>query len=691
MGRTKKTSAKVLVHPSEASPKKRRKGAQPTGNTTLPVIDKIKERAKQQHKHASSTRKNYSSYVDRGQKWLKVHASTTSCKDEETHDSDAYEDPTFRDALEEIPNQHSDKALALFLSYKCFHENNGQSTCDGIHAAFKKYWEEAAGDTYRGKWHFNEVRKCWEGNPACSAEVQDVIKSVRHKANSEGADRTHSVAMSKGFMDRILTWIHKRHPRETYTGLVRMLLEGDKLATDNLTLELRTSITRVVMYQAFSTTAWNLWTRCFELIKLKRKDLTIDLSEVGVAFRKYLCNETPSIKDLHAHFEVFLSNRKGWQRKVDKGLKEADPRSNRYKIYPQPDIPGCDCFFWMLLWLALLERVHYNSELEPDDFVFPAISSNGIVHRGEHISHDAVQAWIDEATTGAGIPRGVGDSFTTHTYRRGGAQWRWMFTPVGERWTLARVRWWGSWAENENRDTLIQYLLDELSTYENDHSDALCPTQNEADGSLLGEHQLVKPACSQDLQLMQQFITADVADLRSDIRILTNAFRPLCAGTSFPRESPTFVPQQTVPASGPSRTLNPTTNSAGTTNFGSRPLPEKGLDIPNLPVRCADGSYAPKKDSWKYIVQHWTEADPGRGLHVALRDWPAEWLRGKNKAIFGSKYHQRALIALEFLEQYQGNESVFLAAYPECTEGHTALLAAVKRAKKDRGEIIPRK
>ncbi|KAG1845207.1 hypothetical protein F4604DRAFT_1937121 [Suillus subluteus] len=511
MGRIKKTSNKVLVHPSEASPKKRRKGAQPTaGDTTLLVIDKIKERAKQQHKHASSTRKNYNSYIDRGQKWLKVHASATGCRDKESHNGDAYEDLTFRDALKEIPNQHSDKVLALFISYKCFHENNGQSTCDGIHAAFKQYWEEAAGDTYRGKWHFNETRKRWEGNPACSAEVQDVIKSVRHKTNSEGTDRTHSVAMSKGFMDRILMWVRKCCPSETYMALVRMLLEGDKTATDNLTLELHTSITHIVMYQAFSTTACNLWTRCFELIKLKRKDLTIDLSEVNTAFRKYLYNETLSIKDSHAHFKVFLSNRKGWQWKVDKGLKEADLHSNWYKIYPQPDMPGCDCFFWMLLWLALLERVHYNGELKPDDFVFPAIGSNGIVHRGEHISHDAVQAWIDEATTGAGIPRGAGDSFTTHTYRCGGAQWHWMFAPVGERWTLARVRWWGSWAENENHDTLIRYLLDELSTYKNDHSDALCPTQNEADGSLLGEHQLVKPACSEDLQLMQQFITADV-------------------------------------------------------------------------------------------------------------------------------------------------------------------------------------
>ncbi|KAG2030468.1 hypothetical protein BDR03DRAFT_987079 [Suillus americanus] len=114
-----------------------------------------------------------------------------------------------------------------------------------------------------------------------------------------------------------------------------------------------------------------------------------------------------------------------------------------------------------------------------------------------------------------------------------------------------------------------------------------------------------------------------------------------------------------------SPTFNPVTDNTSTTNFSSRPLPEKGLDIPNLPVR--------------------------RGSHVTLRDWSAEWLKEKNKAIFGSKYHQRALIALEFLEQYQGNKSAFLAVYPEYEEGRTAVLAAVKRAKKDRGEIILRK
>jgi hypothetical protein len=37
------------------------------------------------------------------------------------------------------------------------------------------------------------------------------------------------------------------------------------------------------------------------------------------------------------------------------------------------------------------------------------------------------------------------------------------------------------------------------------------------------------------------------------------------------------------------------------------------------------------------------------GLHMPLQDRPSERLRGKNKVIFGSKYHQRALVMLEFV------------------------------------------
>jgi hypothetical protein len=54
---------------------------------------------------------------------------------------------------------------------------------------------------------------------------------------------------------------------------------------------------------------------------------------------------------------------------------------------------------------------------------------------------------INEMAEAAKVP-GAG-KFTTHCFRRGGAQYRFMFAPLGQRWTLARVRWWGGWALRE--------------------------------------------------------------------------------------------------------------------------------------------------------------------------------------------------------------------------------------------------
>jgi hypothetical protein len=78
------------------------------------------------------------------------------------------------------------------------------------------------------------------------------------------------------------------------------------------------------------------------------------------------------------------------------------------------------------------------------------MGTNGVVQPQEHVSHDTVQNWINEATTGAEIRQAAGGSFSTHCFRRGGAQYRFMYAPVGQRWSLAVVRWWGGWAEGEH-------------------------------------------------------------------------------------------------------------------------------------------------------------------------------------------------------------------------------------------------
>ncbi|KAG1861312.1 hypothetical protein F4604DRAFT_1929905 [Suillus subluteus] len=72
---------------------------------------------------------------------------------------------------------------------------------------------------------------------------------------------------------------------------------------------------------------------------------------------------------------------------------------------------------------------------------------------------------------------------------------------------------------------------------------------------------------------------------------------------------------------------------------------------------------------------------------MPLKDWPKEWYQGANRR-FTLKYHQRATIALEFINKYESNEACFLAAYPEAKLGHTQLLKAVNKACTARGDCI---
>src|SRR5215471_13607384 len=87
--------------------------------------------------------------------------------------------------------------------------------------------------------------------------------------------------------------------------------------------------------------------------------------------------------------------------------------------------------------------------------MFPAMGANSVPQPREHISHDSIQKWINEFTHGAKIP----GNFSTHCFRRGGAQYRFMFAPMGQRWTLRTVRWWGGWAEVENVSDFFFSLL----------------------------------------------------------------------------------------------------------------------------------------------------------------------------------------------------------------------------------------
>ena len=103
----------------------------------------------------------------------------------------------------------------------------------------------------------------------------------------------------------------------------------------------------------------------------------------------------------------------------------------------------------MLKWLDFYETYLLRRPLQANDYLFPTIGANGTsVHPDRGISADVAKSKIVEMAGRAGI-QGANE-FTTHCFRRGGAQYRFMFAPVGERWTLARIRWWGGWALGEH-------------------------------------------------------------------------------------------------------------------------------------------------------------------------------------------------------------------------------------------------
>ena len=130
------------------SPKKRTHKTQSVrasnATTSLKAISQLKESGKEAHLRAKKTRKCYAGHVKWGREWLEEHFLTKTDPDElltPDVNEDPYEDPKFPNVFDCIPNKTSNKGLALFLTYKGFHQNLSQGTVEGIHAAFKDLWD----------------------------------------------------------------------------------------------------------------------------------------------------------------------------------------------------------------------------------------------------------------------------------------------------------------------------------------------------------------------------------------------------------------------------------------------------------------------------------------------------------------------------------------------------------------------
>jgi len=88
-----------------------------------------------------------------------------------------------------------------------------------------------------------------------------------------------------------------------------------------------------------------------------------------------------------------------------------------YNIYPQSE-PSIDMYTHLLNWLNFYE-ILIGCPLQPNDYIFPAIGSSGVIHPDRLMSSDIAQKQIRAMAKEAGICSA--EYFTTHCFWQGGA------------------------------------------------------------------------------------------------------------------------------------------------------------------------------------------------------------------------------------------------------------------------------
>lgn len=78
-----------------------------------------------------------------------------------------------------------------------------------------------------------------------------------------------------------------------------------------------------------------------------------------------------------------------------------------------------------------------------------------------------------------------GSKYTSHCFRRGGAQYRFMY--ANRKFPLNLVRQWGGWSQGESIGTITKYLFQEILNKETSISDLLDPDINSSEFTLLDE------------------------------------------------------------------------------------------------------------------------------------------------------------------------------------------------------------
>lgn len=129
---------------------------------------------------------------------------------------------------------------------------------------------------------------------------------------------------------------------------------------------------------------------------------------------------------------------------------------HRYNLYPERDLPHIDTTSHLIRWNHFVQdHVLRQDFIPPTTPLFPLLSFKTFkLDTSQPITLAGVQKLLDIFVKGAQLDSNGKYKYTTHTFRRGGCQYYFIYAPLDKRYSLEQCRWWGGWREGESVSSL---------------------------------------------------------------------------------------------------------------------------------------------------------------------------------------------------------------------------------------------
>ncbi|KAF9437897.1 hypothetical protein BGZ76_010608, partial [Entomortierella beljakovae] len=276
-----------------------------------------------------------------------------------------------------------------------------------------------------------------------------------------------------------------------------------------------------------------------------------------------------------------------------------------------------------------------------DDLIFPGVDIKGLPKINSRFSYKRVNDLLDEFSKGANLTEGCSrGKFTTHCFRRGGAQHRAIIAQ--EKWSLQVVRWWGGWSENEGRTTIMSYILEEISRYEDGFYDMLDPKRrNSRHIIFMGEADDSEVVTEKTLRSSMDTVNGSMESVRSSLKSELVVINSTIEDQFQQLTALVLQQQQQI-----QKLLlnNPQEPQEHQNQVGQRH--EQQLKETRLSENSKKSNLfhqIPNVKSWEEASDQWEKADFSRGLLLPLKLW-TKTMRRSNKSL----YCQRKLIGTEY-------------------------------------------